>query len=152
MMPTIKKIFAVAILMCSFTQPVFAGIPIVWGTPEKIAKVADFPDTDAFKMDDGSYLDAGVKYKVFELFWVPLYDYDHNWAGYVGTDDTYMSVSHDKLVELAQSAGVTLPDQPVIPFWDAWGGKLVAAGLVLAFILYIFVFGRDEENQQETES
>jgi len=152
-MPIIKKGLAIAILMFCFAQPVLAaGIPVVWGTPEKIAKVADFPNTDAFKLDDGSYLDAGVKYKVFELFWVPLYDYDHIWAGYIGTDDSYMSVSHDKLMQLAQSAGVTLPDQPVIPFWDAWGGKFVAAGLVLAFILYVFVFGRSEQDQQETES
>lgn len=146
------RLVAVSILAVLLATPASAAklpIPVFWGTPEKIAKVADFPDTADYQAQDGSYVDAGVKYKTFEIFAVPLWDYDHTWAGYVGRDDTYMTISHDDLSQLAAKAGVTLPATPSAPFWDAWGGKLVAGGLILALLYFFFAGGgRGDEPEQ----
>ena len=133
---------AVCIHVCLATWPASAAdmsLPIIWGPKEKIAKVTDFPNTDTYKATNGNFVDAGVKYTTFEVFAIPLYNYNQSWAGYVGRDDTYMRMTRDELMVLATSAGVTLPRAPPLPFWDAWGGKLIAAGLLLSLIYFAFL-------------
>ena len=99
---------------------------VVWDEGgEKIIKIADFPDTEEFRSADGHNFDAGAIYKRFRVFAVPLWVYDVRWCGYI-SETLYMELDTVGLSTFARSAGVTLPVEPPIPFWDQWGGKLVA--------------------------
>ena len=102
-----------------------------WGG-ETVSKVADFPDTPAFRID-GDYTDAGVIYKQIQVFFLPLWNYDIRWAGYIDAS-TYIPFTYAELQELANQAGVELPAKPSPPFWEIYGGKLVLL-IVLGFVL-----------------
>ena len=104
---------------------------VVWDHGgEKIVKITDFPDTEEFRSTDGHNFDAGAIYKRFRVFNVPLWVYDVRWCGYI-SETLYMELDTVGLSTFARSAGVTLPVEPPIPFWDQWGGKLVVLfGLV----------------------
>ena len=126
----------IALASLAFSTPASAvPIPVVWGTAEHIIKVMDFPDKEPFDLDGGGFYDAGFKYKVFQIMWLPLWDYDHQWVGYID-DKRYLPMTHDELARAAATAGLTLPSSASPTFWDAWGGKGVALALVLGVFMY----------------
>jgi len=127
-----------AILIATIASTIFlAGegradaIPIFfsWGG-EKIIKVANFPDTEGFKTLEGKHLDAGYRYKQISLFFIPVWNYDGKWCGYIGESDHYLDISKTDLADLAS---INLPDSPSLPFWDSYGGKLLLLGILLVF-------------------
>jgi hypothetical protein len=109
--------------------PVFAQ----WGG-EKIIKAVELPRSAIFQLRDGTHVDAGYRYKQVSVFFVPLWNYDVAWCGYVGSDDKYVDVSREQLEQLAALANVSLPKSPDLPFWDVFGGKLLLATLVLGYL------------------
>jgi hypothetical protein len=106
-----------------------------WGD-EAIIKVADLPDTRDYQMEDGTYVDVGIIYKSVAILFCPVWNYDMRWAGYLGSDDTYLPMEEQELRDLAATAGVTLPETFELPLWDTIGGKLVIGGGLLALILF----------------
>lgn len=119
---------------------------------ETVIKVQDFPDTPQFKLDSGAYMDAGYIYKQLSIMFVPVWNYDGRWVGYIGSDSSYVPLKSEKaLRDLAKVANVTLPATPKLPFWDAIGGKLV---LALGFMLLVVfgIFAKDEEVEEREES
>lgn len=140
------KAIPVAFLLCSmllFFTPSVNATPVVfeWGG-EQIVKVMDLPNTPSFQRADGSYADVGVRYKQVAIFFVPVWNYDVKWCGYIGSDKEYLDLDKDDLSELAEAASLKLPDTPSLPLWDSIGGKLVF-GLVLA--LYFGYQAKKEE-------
>ncbi len=105
-----------------------------WGG-EKVAKVADFPDNNNFKNIEGRYFDAGVRYKQVSILFIPLWNYEKKWCGYL-TDEYYIDLTKKDLDELASIAGVTLPDEAELSFWEKIGGKLVLLALLVLYIIY----------------
>lgn len=102
-----------------------------WGG-EKIVKVADYPDTPDYQKD-GKHFDPGIRFKQITFFFLPIWNYDAAWCAAVqGAPDQYIDVTRDQL----QAAGATLPQEPPIPAWDAYGGKIVAALLVGGYIFF----------------
>jgi hypothetical protein len=118
--------FAVALLLGTAPSAHAAKVPVFfsWGG-EQIVKVAEFPDTEDFQVADGTYIDAGYRYKHVSLFFVPVWNYGGEWCGYVGDSNRYLRLNKDELDVMAKAASVTLPEVPSLPFWDAYGGKLV---------------------------
>jgi len=102
---------------------------------EKIIKVMDLPNTDDFRDNDGNYVDVGVKYKQFKILFIPLWNYDKRFCGYIGQDDFYLDLAKKEIEELAADADLELPAHPQLPLWDAVGGKLVLALLIGSWIL-----------------
>ena len=95
-----------------------------WGG-ETIVKIADFPDTPNFQTTDGDYFDAGVMYKQITIFFLPLWNYDVRWTGYIDSD-YYVELSPEEIQEFAVVAEVSLLQAPAaLPFWDRYGGKLI---------------------------
>ena len=102
-----------------------------WGG-ETVHKVVESPDTPRFLWEDDTYVDAGALYKTFTVFFVPLWNYDIRWVGYIGKSDEYLEFTQVELEELAAGANIELPQSPSLPFWDSYGGKLV-------FLLVVFI-------------
>lgn len=111
--------------------PVFFG----WGG-DKIVKIADLPQTQDYLNTEGKHVDLGYRFKQVTVFFIPIYNYDEHWCGYLNEElDAYVPLSDEQARDIARSAGVTLPGQP-IPDWDLWQGKLLVGAGVVAFLIY----------------
>jgi hypothetical protein len=148
-----NKLFSIILLVLSFSllniHSAEARAPVFFSFGgEAISKVQDFPDTEAFQFEDGSYVDAGCIYKQVSIFFIPVWNYDVRWCGYTGEDDSYATMTKEELDELATEASITLPETPSLSFWDSIGGKLVFLGLVGAFIAYSVLTSDDEEEEE----
>src|SRR4051812_14379035 len=102
------------------------AVPIFfsWGG-EKIIKIANFPNTAEFKSREGKHIDAGYRYKQISIFFmpacfIPAWNYDGQWCGYIGESDHYLDLSRTVLTNLSS---IKLSDSPSLPFWDSYGGK-----------------------------
>lgn len=127
-------IFGVALL--AWAGSAYAAKPIFFSFGgETSVKIADFPDTPEFQNTEGHYVDAGMKYKQVSIFFIPIWNYDEQWCGYI-SDKMYLDLSKERLDELASSAQITLPSDFQIPFWDKVGGKLLFITLLVAYFLY----------------
>lgn len=134
------------LLLTSFFSTQANAIPIVWGTNEKVAKIYDFPQNDNYRVS-GKHMDLGYKYKAFEIFWIPLHAYEGKVVGYID-DRTYVGLSSSEVSMLAKENNITnLEAISKIPFWDAWGGKLILIVLVIGFI---FMSIKGKKNQSDT--
>jgi hypothetical protein len=103
---------------------------------ETVVKVADFPDTPEFQNTESHYVDAGMRYKQVSVFFIPVWNYDEQWCGYI-SDTMYLDLSKERLNELATAAKITLPSEFKISFWDKVGGKLLFIALLVAYVLYV---------------
>jgi hypothetical protein len=117
-----------------------------WGG-EKIVKIADLPDTPEYAMD-GKFADAGIIYKKFTFCFVPLFNYNKRWCLSSGTK--YIAMDKNELDKIAANAGITLPGKIKLPFFDAWGGKIIGIIILGIFILYVCV-KVDSAKQKEEE-
>ncbi|HEX9737250.1 MAG TPA: hypothetical protein VGG06_35245 [Thermoanaerobaculia bacterium] len=127
------KLLAFVILLSTAALPAHAA-PVLFGWGgEKIAKVMDLPDTPDFRMDSGEYIDVGYRYKQLTIFFIPVWNYDEHWCGYIGRDNRYLSLDRSDLADLVATAGLQLSDSPSKPFWDAVGGKLLIGFILLAY-------------------
>ncbi len=118
---------------------------------EAISKVADFPDEETYQIGDGSNFDAGCIYKQTSILFIPVWNYDVKWCGYVedaAGEVGYVELTKEELDVFAEAAGVTLPAEPTIGFWDKIGGKLVFLLVVVAFIAYS-ILSPDEDEEEE---
>lgn len=121
-----------------------AGIPIFWGKSEKIVKIHDLPKTENHKIQDGTHFDLGYKYEVFEIMWVPLHAYKESVVGYV-SDQTYVPLTQAEVNYIVRDTNISdLGKIAKIPFWDAWGGKLIALALI-ALIIFRFMTNKKEQ-------
>lgn len=118
-----------------------APIFFSWGG-ENIVKVVDFPDNENFLSSDNRYFDAGYRYKQVSIFFIPVWNYDLNWCGYI-SDKYYLDLSKNQLGEYANLAQVALPDEPELDFWNKFGGKLLFLSVVIIYIMYSVYFKKD---------
>lgn len=141
-----KKFFSlvalIAILSFVSTEKANAGIPVTFGSHEKITKIYDLPDTDDYKSDDGQYIDLGYKYTVYEITFLPIFQQgEGKIVGFKG--DMYYDLSKEELANIAKENKIEDIDALAkLSFWDAWGGKLV---VLLVVILIIFAITRDQK-------
>jgi len=123
-------IFILLLQTTTYAAPVFFS----WGG-ETITKVATFPNTTNFSSVDGKHFDAGFRYKQVDIFFIPVWNYDIKWCGYI-SDKYYIDLTDRELAEYASMAGVQLPTDYPLSFWEKIGGKLLFMGLLIGWIVY----------------
>lgn len=148
-----NKSFSIILLILAFSllnsQSAEARKPVFFSFGgEAISKVQDFPDTEAFQFEDGTYVDAGCIYKQVSIFFIPVWNYDVRWCGYTGENDSYVPLTKEDLDAMAKEADITLAETPSLSFWNSIGGKLVFLALIGAFIAYS-IFSSDDEEEDE---
>jgi hypothetical protein len=127
-----NKFFAFLAAFILVAQGASAFVEFSWGG-EKITLIADLPDTDYFKIDDKA-VDIGIIYKQFKLVFIPVINYDKRWCLF--SEGSYWKSDKAAIDKIAAEAGITLPSAMKLPFWDAWGGKLILLGILAAIVLY----------------
>ncbi len=142
----ITQIFFLGSMLFLFaTTAVAAPVFFEWGG-EKIVKEMDLPNTPTFQRPDGTYVDVGYRYKQVAIFFIPIWNYDEKWCGYIGNDKTYLDMDRKDLSVLAEAASLKLPDEPVLPLWDSIGGKLL---FLLILVLYFGYQWLDSSKKKE---
>lgn len=151
----LKSMLGVVFLVLASASVQAAPVLFSWGG-EEIVKVADFPNTDEFEYSRGEYVDAGYVYKQVTIFFIPVWNYDGRWVGYVGKGKSYLELNKTQLDQLAQMANVKLPASPTLPFWHAIGGKIVFSLILLLYIGWKFLsssaIGEEEPASEGTST
>jgi hypothetical protein len=141
-----QKVFLLAFLFLMVLGHDVHAQFLGWGG-EKIVKIADLPDTPEYAID-GNFADAGIIYKKFTFCFVPLFNYNKRWCLFSGTK--YIAMEKNELDKITAIAGITLPGKMKIPFFDAWGGKIIGIIILGIFILYMYIKA-DLAKQKEEE-
>ena len=86
-------------------MPVVVPIPRVSSQPQvDVVKVRDLPDTPAFQLDDGTYVDLGFHF---------IGETGGDWVGYIGSSKDYLTLSVDQLSGIMRLSGMeSLPPEP----------------------------------------
>lgn len=138
-MKTKKLILVFFFFLCVAKLSAKATIPIIYSNGEEIEKILDLPLRDEFYFqayDGKSYhVNLGVLHKQFSIFGIPLFNYgtkryvlytDKKIGKY---DYIYDDLTQSDIAYLQREFG-GIPSTPELPFWDAWGGKLLVLLLV----------------------
>lgn len=141
-----QKLFLIVFLVIAAAANVSAkgGIPIIYSNGEEIENAYILPYKNEYfiQADDGNWYHAnvGVLHEQFSLFWIPLVNYGtEKYVLYTDTkvgeyDHVYVELSDDD-IEYLQSEFADFSPTPKLPFWDAWGGKLLVLGIILFFFI-----------------
>jgi len=120
---------------------------------DRIIKVADLPNTPDFEVNTRQQYDLGAKPEKVHLdvgyLWsqnslldFPILNTDGRFVGYTGSDSRYIEFSKGELEDLTTKANIPMPQPPSIPFWDAWGGKLLLLVLIPPFVVISLLLDR----------
>lgn len=111
---------------------------IVWGTSDKMEKIADLPDSEDYQTTDGLNFDMGVKYSVFHIFWIPLWVTNEAMAcGYLDGDN-YVELTEEDVQLIAEANSIDMNGKVKTSFWNSYGGKVLAV-FVLLILLVVYV-------------
>ncbi len=161
-----KKILTFLIICMAFVSQVHAKfIFFGWGD-EKIIQAMDLPNTDDFYIgkddlnemfkghgitfDSSTFIDLGYRMQQITIFFIPIWNYNGKWCGYIGSDSYYMMLGAEDFDEILPAYGLSIPDKPKLPFWDEYGGKLLL-GAILALYIYFSYFVKDEDDLEVVE-
>lgn len=127
----------VVLLIFISTNEVHAA-KVTLGAHDKVIKIYDLPNTEDYTSSDGKLFDFGYKYTLFEVVYLPIFQKGEGQiVGYID-DDNYVVLSDSDIQEIAKTNKIpNLSGLVKIPFWDAWGGKIVSIGIIFLLILLI---------------
>ena len=120
---------------------------------DRIIKVADLPNTPDFEVNarqqydlrakpEKVHLDVGYLWSQNSFLVFPILNTDGRFVGYTGSDSQYIEFNEGELEDLTRKANIPMPQPPSIPFWDAWGGKLLLLVLIPPFAVISLLLNR----------
>ena len=132
-----------------------ARIRIPVGQYQKIEPVLELPEEDWYRTDEGHKVDLGHMYTVYQIAYVPVWTIEKGkLVGYTKEDpDTYYDLDESMLERISGDTGIENFDElRTMPFWDAWGGKLVALAVIAAIVYYFCSKNDDDESEAAPEA
>lgn len=117
-------IFSSLLLLVSL-EAKCGSVPIVYSNGEELHVIEE-------KID--GYRDYGVFYKQFQLFWIPIWNYDKK-PVFI-KNNMYWDLTYEDELVLRREYYIDTSDLS-IPFWDAYGGKL----LIIVILIVIYFIG-----------
>ncbi|SIT31250.1 hypothetical protein SAMN05421788_110116 [Filimonas lacunae] len=143
------RIFIALLITLSSTSAI-ARLKIPFGEREVLNKVYDLPDTEEFKLKDGTHLDLATFHKEFNIAYIlPLYIIEEpKLVGYNKQSDTYYDIPESELDGILASQKVNKADINKLPFYTKYGGKIVAV-LIIGLIVWGAVSSKKEEKTVE---
>jgi len=110
-----------------------------------ISLIAELPDTAEYAID-GNFVDIGIVYNIVDLEGVSVYNYNKRWCLFSGK--SYWVMDKAKLDEIATEVGIILPSNLDLPFWDEWGGRIIAVSVILLVILGFIIWSKIQPKQK----
>jgi len=152
-MKSLKFLFAlgaVFMLSASFTSASARGVRIPVGEREYASVVAELPDTDDYKTDEGNYIDLATIHTAFTVAYIPVYVTEEpRLIGYCEKEDVCYEMSDDVLAGILAENELDGEKLNKISFWHRFGGKLVFV-VILAGIGYWYFGRKNKETEEET--
>lgn len=151
-MKMLKFLFAaVGILLLSCPAASARGARIPFGDREVLTKVADLPDTEDYRTDDGNYIDLATLHREFNIaYLLPLYiEEEPRLVGYCGKEDTYYELTEEQLAAILEENRLDGKELNKLGFYTRYGGKVV--GLVLLVLIGRGIAPRKKKNVEATE-
>ncbi|MDR2281702.1 MAG: hypothetical protein LBE37_00755 [Sphingobacterium sp.] len=139
-MASLKQIILVLALLVGTSCLSLAKVKIPLGEREVLNKVHDLPDTDEFKLENGSYLDLATLHTEFNIAYIlPLYiTAAPKLVGYDEKTKEYYDIPAKELETLLIEQKLKSSNLNKLPFYTQYGGKLVGLALI-AFIIWGFI-------------
>lgn len=126
--------------------------PLITFGGEKIVKVKDLPNDPFYKHPTYGKVDLGYKIKQVKILFIPVWNYDGEYVGYVGRDDLFIRLDAAVKARMEKD-GVKLSGAPSLPFWEKIGGKLVfilvIGGLIVAGL---FMNKKEKKGKKDKKS
>jgi hypothetical protein len=141
-------ILLVSLFLCPNSTAQFPA-PFQVGT-ENVIKIQELPDSAYFLLEDSSYMDLGAFYKQVIVFFIPVWNYDIAWCGYVGNDQQLLTLDSASLEAVVAEAGISIAPTPSLPFWTVAGGKLLLLLIVGGSFGSGYWWHRQRERSPET--
>lgn len=144
-----QVLFTAAIILCC-SNSTFAKARIPFGKREVLNKVHDLPNTDAFKLESGNFMDIAVFYKEFNIaFFLPLYVIEEpKLVGYDEQTDTYYEIPQQEMDAIVAAEKLNKEELTHLSFYTRYGGKLVGL-LIIGFIVWGLI--PSKKNKKEVE-
>ncbi|MCD7937867.1 MAG: hypothetical protein LUG98_13495 [Tannerellaceae bacterium] len=132
-------IFITIAIICTGSQEAAASIYIPVGSYEKVCKIKELPRNGNYRTKEGHPLALGIKYTVYQICWLPIYQEGApEFIGYIDKTN-YLPLNESLLSLIAEENNIhNIKELIRLPFWDAWGGKLIAFLLVSMIIGNLF--------------
>lgn len=145
-----RPIFIALLIMCSSTA-VSAKAKIPFGEREVLSKVHDLPDTDEFKLKDGSFFDLATIHKEFNIaYFLPLYIIEApKLVAFDGQTASYYELPLNEMDALLASQKLNREELTKLPFYTKYGGKIVAA-LLVGFLIWGVIPSKKEKVEPVT--
>lgn len=147
-----KKILLLTLLLAGtvFTSQARLRIPV--GQHQKTRLVLELPDSAYYQSEMGNYVDLGYTYTVYLIAGIPVWTTDKGGlVGYTEAEpDTNYLLDEEMLEWIREDTGIEdLSVYQKMPFWDKWGGKLLALLLIGCYLLYRRFSGSDDDDDAE---
>lgn len=123
------------LLLCS-VQTVSARVRIAFGEREVVTQVADLPDTEEYKTEEGNYIDLATYHKEFTIASAfPLYiEKEPRLVGYCEKEEAYYELTDEQLAAILKANNLDGKRLNRLGFYTRYGGKLIILA-VLALII-----------------
>jgi hypothetical protein len=136
MNPLTRSIFIALLIVVSSTS-LFAKAKIPLGEREVLNKVLDLPDTDEFKLKDGSFFDLATLHKEFNIaYLLPLYIIEEpKLVGFNEQTDTFYDIPQNEIDAILAAQKLNKEELNKLPFYTKYGGKIVAL-LIIGLLIW----------------
>jgi hypothetical protein len=136
-MISLKQILFTAAIVLFCSNSTFAKARIPFGSREVLNKVHDLPNTDAFKLDGGNFMDLATFHKEFNIaYFLPLYVIEEpKLVGFDEQTETFYEIPQNELDAILAAEKRNKEELVQLSFYTRYGGKLVAL-LIIAVIIW----------------
>lgn len=136
-MTSLTRTIFIALLILVSSTSLFAKAKIPFGEREVLKKVLDLPDTEEFKLKDGSFFDLATLHKEFNIaYLLPLYVIEEpKLVGFDAQTDTYYDIPQNEIDAILAAQKQNKEELNKLPFYTKYGGKIVAV-LIIGFLIW----------------
>lgn len=142
---------AFIILLCSNSVSAKARIP--FGKREVLNKVHDLPNTDAFKLESGNFMDLATFHKEINIaYFLPLYIVEEpKLVGFDEATDTFYEIPSNEMDAILASEKLDKSALNHLSFYTRYGGKLVAL-LIIGLIVWGLISSKKDKKEEEVKA
>ena len=110
--------------------------------------VADLPDTEEYKTDNGNYIDLGTIHQEFNIAYIlPLYiEQEPRLVGYCEKEDTYYELTEEQLSAILKENNLDGEKLNKVGFYSRYGGKIVGL-IIIALIIWGFIPSKKKKTE-----
>ncbi len=146
-----KRILLILSVLCLSLTSLYAkrGIPIQFGTQEKLEIVHEFPETEDYTLE-GAHVDLASLHEEFSIMWIlPLWVTSEPKLVLVKNKNTeeYWELDEKVMDNLLKEEELDKEELLTLGFYTRYGGKIIL-GLFIALGIWGLISDKKEEKEE----